>query len=72
MHNYKLPIALVISHVLLALLFTIEIKTIDTYTKKEKIIWFFIIWLVPLFGPYSFYKNKEKIYKLTSTINKNG
>ncbi len=64
MYNYRLPIALLIAHILVSLLFTIELKTIDTYTTKEKIIWFLLIWLIPLIGSYMFYKDKAMHYKL--------
>lgn len=63
-YNYRLPIALVISHIFFALLFTIELKTIDGYTIKEKIIWFFIIWFLPIVGLFLFHKDKEKHYEI--------
>ena len=68
-YDYRLLIALAISHVFLAILFTIELKIIDIYTTKEKIIWFFIIWLIPVIGLFWFYQQKTKDSKLTRTIN---
>lgn len=68
-YSYRLPIALAISHLLLAILYTMELITIDFYTIKEKIFWFLIIWLVPVIGLVWFYQQMTEDYKKDDPFN---
>ena len=68
-YNSRAAIAMLIGYLFLSLLFTIELFIIDAYTKKEKLKWFLAIWLLPFFGPYWFYEDKKKHYKLKMTAN---
>lgn len=44
-----------VSHFLLAILFTIELKLIPFYSMLIKIFWFFIIWMLPVIGVILFH-----------------
>ena len=44
-----------ISHFLLAILFTIELKLIPFYSMLVKIFWFLIIWILPIIGVFLFH-----------------
>ena len=60
---------MLLGYLFLLVLFTIELFIIDGYTTKRKIMWFIAIWLLPFFGPYWFYEDKKKYYKLNIKLN---
>lgn len=44
-----------ILHLVLALLSMLELKLIPFYTPTVKVLWFILIWMLPLIGPVLFH-----------------
>ena len=48
-------ILIAISHLILAILSTVELKLIPFYSFKVKVFWFLVIWILPVIGSFYFH-----------------